>query len=126
MADETTTTTDPQATPTPAADVPPVAGPVPDGASTNAQSAVTADQTPVEVSVTAGDAPAQVQGPAPAQASTVQVHETHVKADTVITDTSDPLAVQVPQSGQGDALTPIGRAYQNPQTPEDVFAAEAE
>lgn len=124
MADETTTTTDPQANPTPVADVPPVTGPAPDGASTVAQAAVTSDETPVDVSVTSGSAPAQVQGPAPAPQSSVQVHETHVQADRVITDTSDPLAVQVPAAGQGDALTPIGRAYQDPRSPEDIFAAE--
>jgi hypothetical protein len=121
MADDTTTTPD---TPPAAADVPPVTGPSPDGASTDAQTAVSADQTPVTVNVTAGSAPAQVQGPVPASQGTVEVHETHVRADRVITDTSDPLAVQVPPAGVGDALTPIGRAYQDPRTPEDVFLAE--
>jgi hypothetical protein len=126
-ANDTTTTTDPvsttdasQTVTTDTTTVAPVTGPSPDGSSTG----VTADDaSPVTVSQSIGTAPAQVQGPTPAPQSTVPVHETHVKADTVITDTSSPLAVQVPVEAQGDALTPIGRAYADARTPEDVFAA---
>jgi hypothetical protein len=124
MADETTTTTT-DAPVTEATDTVPAAvtPPTPDGASTDASTAVASADGPVTVQVTSGTATAQVQGPKASPQQQVPVHETHVKADRVITDTSDPLAVQVPPHGQGDAITPIGAAYLNPQSPEDVFAA---
>lgn len=118
MADETTTTTD-----APVADPPQVNPPAPDGASTDESTAVGSDAGPTQVQVTSGTATAQVQGPKATPQGQVPVHETHVQADRVITDTSDPLAVQVPPHGQGDALTPIGAAYLDPRSPEDVFAA---
>ena len=60
-----------------------------------------------EVEVNSDSVPAQVMGePAPA-VTTVPVHETYVTTDTVITDTSDPLAVQIPDAGRGDASLPI-------------------
>jgi len=130
MADETTTTTDTTAADTtsavtPAAPVTPVTPPLPDGASaTEPSAAVTDPDGPVSVQVTSGTTTAQVQGTPAAPQSVVPVHETHVKADRVITDTSDPLAVQVPPQGRGDALTPIGAAYADARAPEDVFAAE--
>jgi hypothetical protein len=129
MADETTTTTDTTATDTtstvtPAEPAAAVTPPAPDGADTTpSAAAVTDPEGPVSVQVSTGSVEAQVQGPAAAPQSVVPVHETHVKADRVITDTSDPLAVQVPPHGQGDALTPIGAAYADARAPEDVFAA---
>lgn len=128
MATNDTTTTTDSATATDASQtvttdttaITPVTGPPPDGSTTG----VTADDpSPVTVQQSVGTVTAQVQGPAAVPQSTVPVHETHVKADTVITDTSSPLAVQVPIEAQGDALTPIGRAYADARTPEDVFDA---
>lgn len=116
MADTDTTTTQ--------TDPPTVSPPVPDGASTAESTAsVTDPEGPVSVQRTTGTATAQVQGPPAAPQSQVPVHETHVRADRVITDTSDDLAVQVPPHGQGDALTPIGAAYADARAPEDIFAA---
>ncbi len=60
-----------------------------------------------EVAVNTQSVPAQIMGqPAPA-VTTVPVHETFVAIDRVITDTSDPLAVQIPDAGRGDASLPI-------------------
>src|SRR6188508_2948180 len=59
------------------------------------------------IEVNEEEVPAQVMGQ-PAQAvETVQVHETYVVTDTVITDTNDPLAVQIPDAGRGDASLPM-------------------
>lgn len=119
-ANDTTTTDASETVATDTTTVAPVTGPAPAGSTTG----VTEDDaSPVTVQQSVGTATAQVQGPTPPPQSTVQVHETHVKADTVITDTSSPLAVQVPTAAQGDALTPIGRAYADARTPEDVFNA---
>lgn len=73
-----------------------------------------------EVTVTSGEAKAQVQGPAHAPKTTVPVHEVHVRADRVITDTSDPLAVQMGE--KVSALTPIAKDHVDGRKPEDVFA----
>lgn len=68
--------------------------------------------------------PAQVAQPREADADQVPVHETSVKLDEVITDPSDPRAVQVPDEGRGDAGVPIHALGQ--PTPEEVFASEAD
>lgn len=67
--------------------------------------------------------PAQVAQPRESDPKTVPVHETVVATDEVITDPSDPRAVQVPDAGRGDASVPI-HGLGNP-TPEQVFAEEA-
>ncbi len=70
--------------------------------------------------VNAEEVPAQVMGkPAPA-VEVVPVHETFVATDTVITDTSDPLAVQIPDAGRGDASLPMHRLTMG--TVEEYFA----
>lgn len=56
-------------------------------------------------------------------ASTVNVHETYLELDHVITDPSDPLAVQVPDAGRGSLDLPI-HTIVGP-TVEEVFAKEA-
>ncbi len=67
--------------------------------------------------------PAQVMGqPAPA-VEVVPVHETYVTTDTVITDTSDPLAVQIPDAGRGDASLPMHRLTMG--TVEEYFAKQS-
>ncbi len=76
-----------------------------------------------EFEVNTESVPAQVMGqPAPA-VTTVPVHETYVTTDTVITDTSDPLAVQIPDAGRGSLDLPI-HGLSRP-TVEQYFAAEA-
>ena len=75
------------------------------------------------VEVNQESVPAQVMGqPAPA-VETVPVHETYVALDRVITDTSDPLAVQIPDAGRGDPSLPI-HSISGP-TVEQVFAKHA-
>ncbi len=67
--------------------------------------------------------PAQVAGK-PEDASTeVKVHEVYVTTDTVITDTSDPLAVQIPDAGRGTLDLPIHNLAR--PTVEEFFAAKA-
>ncbi len=60
-----------------------------------------------DFSVHTDTVPAQVMGTPDAPSTTVAVHETSVTMDTVITDTSDPLAVQVPDAGRGTLDLPI-------------------
>lgn len=58
-------------------------------------------------------------------ADKVNVHEVSVTLDEVITDTADPLAVQVPDAGRSPLLTsglPI--AGLDAERPEDVFARD--
>lgn len=69
------------------------------------------------------EVPAQVTQPREPEVDTVQVHETSVTLDTVITDTSDPNAVIVPPEGRGDASLPIHAAVG--KTVEQVFAESA-
>lgn len=69
--------------------------------------------------------PRQVSQPREPDPATVPVSEVSVQTDEVITDTSDPRAVQVPPEGRGDAVTPIARAYADARKVEDVFAEEA-
>lgn len=68
--------------------------------------------------------PAQVTGPAAAVVDTVKVSETHVALDTVITDPSSPLAVQIPDAGRGSLDLPFHRLT-SPR-PEDVFSGGAD
>lgn len=99
---------------------PPVAQPA---ASKDAE----APESPVEANVNTDAVPAQVTGPAAEPVREVAVHETRVVTDKVITDPSDPLAVQVPPEGKGNALTPIGRTFEEgSKTPEEVFAESAD
>jgi hypothetical protein len=128
MADETPKTPPAQETKNP--DTPPVTEPtgpvvqppIAEGIHTPEQTAVSSDATAVNVET--DSVQAQVPGkPWPVQ-DKLAVHETHVHADRVITDTSDPLAVQVPPAGRGNAITPIGRAFggtDGAKTVEDQF-----
>lgn len=76
-----------------------------------------------EVDVNTDPVPAQVTGPEHATPETLEVHETHVNVDRVITDASDPLAVIIPPEGRGNPVTPLGESYAEAKTPEEVFAA---
>lgn len=51
--------------------------------------------------------PAQVSPPREGAADKVNVHETYVAMDEVITDPSSPLAVQIPDAGRGSLDLPI-------------------
>lgn len=76
-----------------------------------------------EIEVNTDPVDAQVAQPREADAAQVNVHETVVTTDVVITDPSDPLAVQVPDAGRGSLELPIHSLANG--TPESVFAAEA-
>lgn len=81
------------------------------------------DVRPVEVTVFEDESPAQVSQPRTADAPTVHVHEVSVSMDRVITDPSDPLAVQIPDAGRGSLDLPIHAL--GGDTPEDVFKRDA-
>jgi hypothetical protein len=66
---------------------------------------------------------AQVSPPREKESGKVNVHETAVQTDVVITDPSAPEAVQVPDAGRGSLELPIHRLAAG--TPEAVFAEEA-
>lgn len=66
---------------------------------------------------------AQVAAKPEPAAPKVNVHETSVELDTVITDPSSPLAVQIPDAGRGSLDLPI-HALDAP-TVEEVFAKDA-
>lgn len=66
---------------------------------------------------------AQVAQPRESDPATVAVHEVVVTTDTVITDPSDPLAVQVPDAGRGALDLPIHKL--SGERVEDVFSREA-
>jgi hypothetical protein len=83
------------------------------------------DPVKIEPTVVDEQVDAQVAQPREADAAKVQVDEVHVQVDEVITDPSDPRAVQVPDAGRGNASTPIAEAYRNGKTVEEVFNAEA-
>lgn len=68
---------------------------------------------------------AQVTGKPHPPKTVTEVHEVSVRADRVITDTSDPLAVQVPPKSATDGKTPISLAYENAKTPEQSLAEPA-
>lgn len=78
----------------------------------------------VEPVVVSGTVPAQVAPPRESDASEVPVHETSVQLDEVITDPSDPRAVQVPDAGRGSLDLPIHRLAE--PSPEQVFADSSE
>lgn len=59
------------------------------------------------ISVNTDAVPAQVSQPREDAAAEVPVHEVYVATDEVITDTSDPLAVQIPDAGRGSLDLPI-------------------
>lgn len=61
----------------------------------------------VEVDVNKDSVPAQVAATDVKPVETVQVHETNVKLDRVITDPSSPEAVQIPDAGRGSLDLPI-------------------
>lgn len=77
----------------------------------------------VEVEVTKEQVAAQVSQPREADSDKVNVHESYVAMDRVITDPSDPLAVQVPDAGRGDLSLPIHAL--DAGTPEEQFSKEA-
>lgn len=66
---------------------------------------------------------AQVVQPREGDADKVNVHETTIALDEVITDPSSPLAVQVPDAGRGSLDLPT-HALSGP-TVEQAFADEA-
>ncbi len=82
--------------------------------------ASTNDPTP---QVVREEVAAQVVQEREGDSDTVNVHETFVSLDTVITDPSSPLAVQIPDAGRGDLSLPI-HALDGP-TVEEVFAKDA-
>lgn len=82
-----------------------------------------ADSIQVVPVVVAETVPAQVTGAPAVPVTTVQVHEVHVATNEVITDTSDPRAVQIPDAGRGSLDLPI-HALAGP-TVEEVFSREA-
>lgn len=77
----------------------------------------------VTVEVNEDQVDAQVVQPRELDSKKVNVHEVVVATDRVITDTSDPLAVQVPDAGRGDASLPAHRLAEGHI--EDVFASES-
>jgi hypothetical protein len=84
---------------------------------------VYAESHSVEPEVNVEQVDAQVPGKADPPADKVNVHEVFVATDEVITDTSDPRAVQVPDAGRGSLDLPIhalGLGHV-----EDRFAEEA-
>lgn len=76
-----------------------------------------------EFEVNSDEVQAQVMGKPDAPVDVVPVHETFVATDVVITDTSDPLAVQIPDAGRGDASLPAHRLAG--PTVEQYFAEHA-
>lgn len=82
--------------------------------------AVNAHVREVDVNTVKEDVPAQVVAKPIDASATVPVHEVSVTLDTVITDPSDPLAVQIPDAGRGFLDLPI-HALDAP-TPEQALA----
>jgi hypothetical protein len=76
------------------------------------------------VEVTKEQVDAQVAQPREGDSDKVNVFETTVATDTVITDPSSPLAVQVPDAGRGSLELP-SHALAGP-TVEQVFADDAD
>jgi hypothetical protein len=117
MADETTTTPG-------AADVP-----VPDVIAQEPKLVgddEIADVVDAGVDVVQETVPAQVTQPRESDPAEVHVHEVTVATDEVITDTSDPRAVQVPDAGRSPLQTsglPI--AQLDNERVEDFFSREA-
>lgn len=65
------------------------------------------EQFVVEPEVNTEAVAAQVAQPRESEPEKVPVHETYVATDEVITDPSDPRAVQVPDAGRGSLDLPI-------------------
>ena len=82
-------------------------------------------ETAFEVTVNTEGEKAQVMGKPHPEKKVTEVHEVSVSTDRVITDLSDPLAVQVPDKDEDDGLTPISLAYKDAKTPEEQFAEDA-
>lgn len=68
---------------------------------------VYAEGVSVEPEVVKEQVDAQVPGTPDDPADKVNVHEVYVATDEVITDTSDPRAVQIPDAGRGSLDLPI-------------------
>jgi hypothetical protein len=83
--------------------------------------AVNSNDSPVVVGVNSGDTAAQVTPQRSPDADRVQVHEVVVHTDEVITDPSDPRAVQIPDAGRGSLDLPIHALAEG--TVEDKFSA---
>lgn len=131
MADEIVHDTAPEA-PAPTEATPPASVPVPDDQIVAQEAKLVGDEaiadaaeSPFATEVNDESVPRQVTQEREPDPDTVPVSETSVVVDRVITDTSDPLAVQVPDAGKGDAVTPIARAYADARHVEDVFREEA-
>jgi hypothetical protein len=77
----------------------------------------------VKPEVNTDPVPAQVAPPREADDDTVNVHETVVHTDEVITDPNDPRAVQIPDAGRGSLDLPAHRLAA--PTVEAVFAEQA-
>jgi hypothetical protein len=77
----------------------------------------------VEVDVNKDQVEAMRVQPREPDAAYVPVHETSITIDTVITDPSSPLAVQIPDAGRGTMSLPITGL--NEGTVEERFAAAA-
>lgn len=136
MADELTTTTEdevrePVDTPGTVVDSNEDAGAadVPETNVTAQAAKITDDSVEVrepDAQVTQQKVAAQVTQPREPEADTVNVHEVSVTTDTVILDTSDPRAVQVPEAGRSPlekSGLPISKL--DNERVEDVFAREA-
>jgi hypothetical protein len=74
-----------------------------------------------EVEVVNEQVDAQVAGTLEPAPSKVNVHETHVELDKVITDPSSPEAVQIPDAGRGFLDLPIHALASG--SPEQKFAS---
>lgn len=77
----------------------------------------------VQPEVNSTSVAAQVAPEREASPAEQPVHETYVQLDEVITDPSDPRAVQVPDAGRGFLNLPIHSLADG--SPEQVFAAQA-
>jgi hypothetical protein len=76
-----------------------------------------------QAEVVQGEVPAQVAPPRDPDADVVEVHETSVTLDEVITDPTSELAVQVPERDEAALKLPIHAL--SGKRPEDVFADES-
>lgn len=96
--------------------------PVPEVVAQEAKTVGDDQFTPREptVEVVKEEVDAQVVQPREGDHDKVNVHEVRVETDTVITDPSDPLAVQVPDAGRGSLDLPIHGL--DAPTPEQAFA----
>lgn len=93
----------------------------PQEASQVGDEAVGSNDSPVVISVNSGEVDHAVVQPRSPDADRVQVHEVFVQTDEVITDPSDPRAVQIPDAGRGSLALPIHELANG--TVEDRFKA---